>query len=76
MRDILYRLGQHPRQSLKRFLQGFALFMAGVALVAAGYYTWFMLQLPGLLLIAFGTLIAGWGYIGMLANRLLRFIDS
>lgn len=75
LRRALLTLGNDPRQSLRRFLLGFIIFMVGVALIGAGYYTWYLLQVPGLALLAYGGVIAGWGYIGLLASRFVGFIE-
>lgn len=57
----------------RRFKTGVACFTAGALLIFAGYWSFPLLQLPGLLLLLVGTGFAFVGYLGILRFRLSSF---
>ncbi len=70
MPSLLVRLGQDPKHSLTLFVRGLGFFMLGVLFIALGYFQHHLWQIPGLFFIGLGSLVAAWGYLGLLANRL------
>ena len=76
LKPIIYRLGQDPKASLKRFLIGLGLFTISVAAIWYGYYQYHLLQLIGLLLLVPSLTMALWGYIGIFANRFSQVIAT
>ena len=75
MKAILEKLGQNPKQSLPLFLRGFGLFIVGAFMIMLGYYRDPLWQIPGLLLLIPGAVLAAIGYIGIFANRLLKIFE-
>ncbi|WP_281559250.1 hypothetical protein [Thalassomonas sp. RHCl1] len=75
MKAVLERLGQNPQQSLKLFLRGFGLFIVGALAIMLGYFTDPLWQIPGLLLLVPGVVMAAIGYLGIFANRLLNIFN-
>lgn len=73
---VLKKLGQDPQRSLALFIKGLGLFVIGVLLVLLGYYTEPLWQVPGLFFLAFGSIVAAWGYVGIFANRLLNMFKN
>lgn len=71
MKFLLEKLGQDPKRSLTLFLRGLGLFVIGAALIALGYFSQPIWQVPGLVLLGLGIGFAAWGYLGIFANRLL-----
>ncbi|QPB81769.1 hypothetical protein CWC22_001600 [Pseudoalteromonas rubra] len=76
MRRIIYRLGSHPKRSLRFFLYGLALFALSVVLIALGYVYQAWLQLPGLIILAIALGVAGYGYLGIFANRFSQVLSA
>ncbi|NOU52770.1 hypothetical protein HG263_19875 [Pseudoalteromonas sp. JBTF-M23] len=74
LKQLIYRLGQQPKLSLKRFLIGLGLFIAAVSAIGYGYYQHPMAQLFGLVLLVPAVFFALWGYIGIFANRFAQII--
>lgn len=72
---ILEKLGQDPQHSMKIFMRGLGLFVIGALFVALGYYRHHLWQIPGLVLLVGGCLVAAWGYLGIFANRLLNIFN-
>ena len=62
-------------RSWAEFKLGLALFVVGVLLIFAGARFWVWLQIPGLLILAAGGLIAGKGYLGIFANRFAQTLN-
>jgi hypothetical protein len=71
MKWLLEKLGRDPRRSLTLFLRGLGLFALGAVFIYLGYYNHALWQVPGMILLGLGILLAALGYIGMFANRLL-----
>ncbi|MCG7537774.1 hypothetical protein [Pseudoalteromonas sp. OOF1S-7] len=76
MRRLIYRLGSHPKRSLRFFLCGLALFALSATLIVLGYFYQAWLQLPGLLLLALALGVAGYGYLGIFANRFSQVLSA
>jgi hypothetical protein len=74
LRQRIYKLGQNPKLSLKRFLIGLGLFACSAATIAYGYYIEPLVQIIGLILLLPALFFAGWGYLGIFANRFAQVI--
>ncbi|MBD1582009.1 hypothetical protein [Pseudoalteromonas sp. S16_S37] len=74
LKQLIYRLGQQPKLSLKRFFIGLGLFIAAVSAIGYGYYYQPLAQLLGLALLVPAVFFALWGYIGIFANRFAQII--
>ena len=73
LQSLLLRFGSTPKQSVRWFVSGLFCFVLGVVLIYLGPALHIWLQLLGLILVALALLLAGRGYIGILANRLAFF---
>lgn len=73
-KHVIYRLGQHPKLSLKRFFIGLGLFILSLSAIAYGYYQQPWVQLIGLMLLIPALFFAAWGYLGIFANRFSQVI--
>jgi len=73
--SLLEKLGQDPQRSMQRFLSGLGLFVFGACLIFLGLYQSHIWQILGLLVLAFGSLLAIYGYIGVFANRLYHIFN-
>jgi hypothetical protein len=76
LKPIIYRLGQQPKLSLKRFFIGLGLFAISAACIAWGYYHKAWVQIIGLIFLAPAIFFAGWGYLGIFANRFSQVIAT
>ncbi|BBN82815.1 hypothetical protein PA25_28000 [Pseudoalteromonas sp. A25] len=74
LKQLVYKLGQHPKLSLKRFFIGLGLFALAVGAISYGYYYQPIVQLLGLALLVPAVFFALWGYIGIFANRFAQVI--
>lgn len=74
-KPFIYRLGAKPKQSLKWFLRGLALFALAAGLIMCGYFYYPLLQVAGLVLLAIAIPLAAWGYLGIFANRFAQVIS-
>jgi len=75
LKKWVFRLGSDPKLSLKRFLRGLALFVLAVIFIAIGYYGPALFQLIGLIILAVALFFAGWGYLGIFANRFAQVLE-
>ncbi len=75
MNSILEKLGQNPKLSMTRFIQGIGLFVIGVLFIFLGYYQDHLWQMLGIFLLGLGCLFSAWGYIGLFANRLYHIFN-
>ena len=75
LKPLIYRLGSHPRRSLRAFLTGVALFAAGLGLLYLDQQQPGWLAKTGILLIALGLVTAACGYVGIFANRFALVIE-
>lgn len=75
MNYILEKLGQDPKLSMKRFIQGIGLFVIGVLFIFLGYYQHHLWQVLGIIFLSLGSIVAAWGYIGLFANRLYHIFN-
>jgi thiol:disulfide interchange protein len=75
-RDILFRLGSDPHKSWSIFQKGLFVFVLGVCFTLAGAKWWIWLQIPGVVLLAVGLLIAAKGYLGIFANRFSQTLNQ
>lgn len=66
----LQRLASDPTQRWTEFKLGLGIFVVGAIAILAGAKYWIWLQVPGVLLIALGGIIAAKGYAGILLFRL------
>ena len=71
MKSLLEKLGQDPKHSLTLFLKGLGFFIVGGLFIGLGYFHHYLWQIPGLILLSIGCLLAAWGYLGIFANRFL-----
>lgn len=76
LKPLIYRLGQEPKLSLKRFFIGLGLFALAASCIAWGYYHQAWVQLIGLIILAPAIFFALWGYIGIFANRFSQVIAA
>ncbi|AZZ96824.1 hypothetical protein [Pseudoalteromonas sp. R3] len=76
MRHLIYRLGSHPKRSLRFFLSGLALFVLSMVLIALGYFYQPWLQLPGMIVLVPALGVAGYGYLGIFANRFSQVLSA
>ncbi|WP_249364559.1 hypothetical protein [Pseudoalteromonas rubra] len=72
----MYRLGSHPKRSLRFFLSGLALFALSMMLIALGYFFQPWLQIPGVIILLPALSIAGYGYLGIFANRFSQVLSA
>jgi hypothetical protein len=72
---LLERLGQDPQRSMQLFLCGLGLFVFGAVLIFLGVSQSHIWQIIGIVILAFGCLLAIYGYIGMFANRLYHIVN-
>ncbi len=75
LKPLIYRLGSNPKLSLTRFFRGLALFVLAVIFIAIGYYGPALFQLIGLAILAVALFFAGWGYLGIFANRFAQVLE-
>jgi hypothetical protein len=73
-KQVVYRLGNQPKVSLKRFLSGVGLFIVSAALISYGYLHSHYFQIAGLVLLPVALFFAIYGYLGIFANRFSQFI--
>ncbi|WP_063373343.1 hypothetical protein [Pseudoalteromonas luteoviolacea] len=74
--QLVYRLGSNPKRSLKFFFTGIGLFVCAMGLFALSNYhdpAWWFAGLA-VLFPALG--IAGYGYLGIFANRFSQVISA
>jgi hypothetical protein len=75
-KPLIYKLGSHPKRSLKRFFRGLALFVLAVVLITIGYYTHYSIQIMGIVILIPALFFAGWGYSGIFANRFSQVLKD
>ncbi len=75
MNNLLAKLGQDPHRSLSIFLRGLGLFALGLIYIGIGYFNHHLWQVAGLIILAFASLIAAWGYLGLFANRWFNILN-
>ncbi len=73
--SLLEKLGQDPQRSMQMFLSGLGLFVFGACLIFLGLYQSHIWQILGLIVLAIGSLLASYGYIGVFANRLYHIFN-
>ncbi|WP_340677203.1 hypothetical protein [Paraglaciecola sp.] len=66
----LQKLANQPDKRWAEFKLGLGIFVVGVMLILAGARWWIWLQIPALLFLLVGSLIAAKGYLGILVYRL------
>ncbi|MBH0077180.1 hypothetical protein I6F48_16780 [Pseudoalteromonas sp. SWYJ118] len=76
LKQLIYRLGNNPKLSLKRFFRGLALFVLAVIFISIGYYTHYSLQIIGVIILLPALFFAGWGYCGIFANRFSQVLKD
>ncbi|MEJ6476030.1 hypothetical protein [Pseudoalteromonas piscicida] len=75
-KTLIYRLGSHPKRSLKFFLAGLCLVIVAAIFIALGYYQDHRFQIVGLILLLPGLCCAFYGYIGIFANRFSQVLEA
>lgn len=75
-KDILFRLGSDPHKSWSIFQKGLLVFVLGVCFTLAGAKWWVWLQIPGVIFLAIGLIIAARGYLGIFANRFSQTLNE
>ncbi|UAA38883.1 hypothetical protein KIH87_00450 [Paraneptunicella aestuarii] len=73
LKQLINKLAQSPDVSWKRFKIGLVCFALSVVLILVGAQSFVLLQIPGLILLVIGLLIAARGYIGIVCYRLSQF---
>ncbi|WP_404342075.1 hypothetical protein [Pseudoalteromonas mariniglutinosa] len=76
LKQWIFRLGSHPKLSLKRFFRGVALFVLAVIFIALGYYYHYALQIVGLIILPMALFFTAWGYLGIFANRFSQVLNN
>lgn len=76
LKQLVYRLGSHPKLSLRRFFRGLALFVLAVVFIFAGYYLNHNLQIIGIAILMPALFLAAWGYAGIFANRFAQVLNN
>ncbi|MDP5029857.1 MAG: hypothetical protein NWQ54_08830 [Paraglaciecola sp.] len=66
----LHRFANDTPRRWTEFKLGLGIFTAGAILILVGAQDWIWLQVPGLLLLVVGGLVAARGYLGILVFRL------
>lgn len=66
----LQRLANDPSKSWAFFKRGLGIFCLGVVAILIGAKYAPIIQIPGLVLLAIGSLYSGRGYLGILAHRM------
>ena len=69
-------LGRDPQHSMKLFVRGLGLFVLGLIFIAVGNMNHHLWQVPGLFFLAFGILLAAWGYLGVFVHRMQRMLTK
>ncbi|TDF36393.1 hypothetical protein EYS14_16830 [Alteromonadaceae bacterium M269] len=75
LRNLVYRLGSDPKKSWTTFKLGLLIFVIGAALILLGTQYSPLLQLPGLIALAVGLIIAAKGYLGIFSNRFAKTLE-
>ncbi|WP_041714148.1 hypothetical protein [Paraglaciecola sp. T6c] len=70
LKKQLSKLVADPHKSWGRFKYGLGFFVIGVILILIGSQNWVWLQIPGLIGLGIGCVLALYGYIGILAYRM------
>ncbi|MFH6954518.1 hypothetical protein ACHSBP_15610 [Pseudoalteromonas sp. XMcav1-K] len=73
-KHLVYRLGQEPKTSLKRFFSGLGSFVIAASLIVYGYFNSHYFQIAGLVLLPIALYFAIYGYLGIFANRFSQVI--
>ena len=76
IRKLVFRLGSEPHLSWARFKKGLGLFVCGVVLLYAGAAFWIWLQIPALIILTIGFVLAAYGYLGIFANRFAQTLNN
>ncbi|TQF72970.1 hypothetical protein [Pseudoalteromonas luteoviolacea] len=74
--QLIYRLGSNPKRSLKFFFTGIGIFVCAMGLFALGQYHDPVWQKVGLAVLFPALGIAGYGYVGIFANRFSQVISA
>ncbi|WP_080760063.1 hypothetical protein [Pseudoalteromonas luteoviolacea] len=74
--QYIYRLGSNPKRSLKRFFTGIGLFVIAMGLFALSHYHDPSWRYAGLAVLFPALGIAGYGYLGIFANRFSQVISA
>ena len=75
LKNLLSKLGADPHRSWARFKTGLVVFISGAALLFAGARFLIWLQIPAVILMTVGFVIAGRGYVGIFANRFAHTLN-
>jgi hypothetical protein len=75
IREIIYKLGNDPKRSMRRFLSGLLLFAIAGGFIALGYYYQYWYQIIGLVTAVPAGMMMAYGYVGLLANRLAQILQ-
>lgn len=76
LKELLFRLGDNPQKSWANFKVGLGIFVVGSIFILAGSKFSYWLQIPGLVCLLIGGLLAAKGYLGIFANRFSRTLNS
>ena len=74
--ETIYKLGADVKRSARWFIGGLFLAIMAGGFIALGYYHQHQYQIIGLGLLAPVLLCMGYGYIGILANRVAQIIKQ
>jgi hypothetical protein len=74
--QTIYKLGADVKRSARWFIGGIVLALVAGGFIALGYYYQHQYQIIGLGLLAPAALSMGYGYIGILANRIAQIIKG
>ncbi|MCG7549075.1 hypothetical protein [Pseudoalteromonas sp. Of7M-16] len=74
--QFIYRLGSNPKRSLRFFFTGIGIFVLAMGLFALSYYHDPNWRYAGLAVLFPALGIAGYGYLGIFANRFSQVISA
>lgn len=75
-KELLFKLGSDPHKSWATFQKGLIIFAFGAMLIFAGNAWWMWLQIPAVIMLIVGLLIAAKGYLGIFANRFSHTLNQ
>jgi hypothetical protein len=74
-REWIYRLGSEPKQSIKRFFIGLAVFLVGAVGFAVEHSLGDWSKALFLCFLMPGFILACWGWLGIFANRFAQVLN-
>ncbi|MFT4941486.1 MAG: xanthine/uracil permease [Paraglaciecola sp.] len=72
LRSWFDKVASDANKSWADFKVGLGVFVVGVILIISGAQSWYLLQIPGLICIGIGCIIAAKGYLGIFVYRMKK----